>query len=66
MVAAEASSFYDGVAASRTMTGRLDYIWTCMMKNSKGSSAVANRIAEESGSSQGGLFDNGAPQKLIT
>ncbi len=33
--------FNDGVAASRTMTGRLDYIWTCMMKNSKGSSAVA-------------------------
>jgi hypothetical protein len=23
------------------MTGRLDYIWTCTMKNGKGSSAVA-------------------------
>ena len=41
MAAAKASSFDDGVAASRTMTGRLDYIWTCTMKNSEGSSAVA-------------------------
>ena len=39
--AAKASSFDDGVAANRTMTGRLDYIWTCMMKNSEESSAVA-------------------------
>ncbi len=38
--AAEASSFDDGVATSWTMTHRLDYIWTCTMKNSKGSSAV--------------------------
>ncbi len=41
MAAAKASSFDDGVAASWTMTGRLDYIWTCTMQNSKGSSAVA-------------------------
>ncbi len=26
---------------------------------------LPRRITEESGSSQGGLFDNGAPQKLI-
>ncbi len=40
-MAAEASSFDDGVAASRMMTGRLNYFWTCTMKNSKGSSVVA-------------------------
>ncbi len=33
--------FDDGVAASWTMTGRLDYIWRCTIKNSKGGSAVA-------------------------
>ncbi len=36
------------------------------MKNSEGSSASPRRIAKESGSSRGGLFDDGAPQKLIT
>ncbi len=35
------SLFDDGVASSRTMAGRLDYIWMCTMKNSEGSSAVA-------------------------
>ncbi len=40
-MAAKASSFDDGVVASRTMTGRLDYIWMCTMKNSEGRSAVA-------------------------
>ncbi len=40
MAAAKASLFDDRVAASQTMIGRLDFIWRCTMKNSKGSSAV--------------------------
>ncbi len=34
------------LAASRMMTGRLDYIWRCTMKNSKGSSAVAKENSQ--------------------
>jgi hypothetical protein len=45
-IATNASLFDDGVVASRTMTGRLNYIWTCMMKNSKGSSAVAEENSQ--------------------
>ena len=66
LISGSQGSFDDGVAASRTMTGRLNYIWTCTMKNSKESSAVAEENIRGERQQPRRLFVDGAPQKLIT